>query len=143
MTRLLEGLLHFNRELDKSDKMLRTVDSLLKSGEITGKNGILNMEEGVKFETIYDSNCTITIASHPKRDTKTPKHCHLGIKEYLICTKGSFCFNMGNSMRILEVKDCASVPEGAEHSTTSLEDNSVLVAICIPEETAYKRSKCE
>ena len=140
MSKLTEGLKEVNGSLDLSREMLRTVDYLIKSGEMKKKGDIIQLGEGVDLKTIWGDNATISIATHSKAGNKVLSHCHEAIKEYLICVKGSFSVVLGGGIRILEEGGCASIPESVEHSVISLEDNSQLIAVCIPEDLAYKRS---
>ena len=106
--------------------------------------GILEMDEGIKFDTIYSNGSTVTIASYPNIGSRTPNHCHDDIVEYLICTQGSVSITFDGGYRILMAKECVSIPEGCIHSTVALENDSILIAICVPAEPTYTASmKCK
>ena len=102
--------------------------------------GKIEIKDGSNLKTIYSNGSTVTIASYPKLGMCTPSHCHTCITEYLICTKGSVSVSFNGGYRIMKAKECASIPEGAMHITTALEDDSELIAVCVPAEPSYTAS---
>ena len=125
-------------------KTNRQLDLMEHLEAVRTKPGILELKSGAIFNTIYSNGSTVTIASYPILGSRTPNHCHDGIVEYLICTKGSVSLTFEGGYRILRVKDCASVPESCMHSVTALDDNSELIAVCVPAEPTYTDSmKCK
>jgi len=127
-----------NKKTIEKASLLKQLQAASKV-EISG-NGIIELDKGVIFETIYANGATVTIAKYPKMGSKTPRHCHDGIIEYLICIKGSVSVSFEHGYRILNVKDCASIPEDTKHIVTALEDDSAILAICVPSEELYKSS---
>jgi len=126
--------------LDKATENLRTVSNLIKAGEIRMKNNALEMDAGIIFKTIYGDKATVTIAEYPKQGGRTPAHCHKASKEFLICITGQISVTFGKNYRVLKPGDCISLDKSIHHSCTALEDNSRLIAICVPEDEDYKRS---
>jgi len=127
----------------KTQDTLRTVAKLIEAGEIRRKGNMLEMDNSVTFNTIYGKDATVTIATYPKQGSQSPSHCHDKITEYLICIKGSFSAAFGKGYRILKMGECLSISNNVLHTITALEDNSTIVAVCVPEENAYLESmKC-
>jgi len=126
--------------IEKTREGLRTVGNLIKAGEMRHKGNIIEMDAGVIFKTIYGDRATITIAEYPRQGSRSPNHCHEKSKEYLICIVGSFSVAFDKSYRIIKAGECVSLDKILDHTVTSLEANSKLVAICVPEEDEYKRS---
>lgn len=137
----MSTLLKDIEEVNGMYKKLREKSQLLrKLNVIRMGKGVIELDKGITFETIYSNNGTVTITRYPKMGARTPSHCHDQVKEYLICNKGSFSVHFGGNFRVLKIKDCVSVPEGVEHTTTALEDNSELIAVCVPIEPLYAAS---
>ena len=124
------------KTLDKLD----LIQQLSRASKVRMGSGLIELDKSVVFNTIYANNATVTIATYPKTGSKTPKHCHDNITEYLICTKGSVSVSFDHGYRILHVKDCVSVPGSSNHTVTALEDSSELIAVCVPVEETYKAS---
>jgi hypothetical protein len=119
------------KKISEKAKLLTQLN-VLRMGE-----GVIELDKNIIFETIYSSGATITIAKYPKMGARVPNHNHEGIVEYLICNKGSFSINFANNFRVLKIRDCVSIPEGMVHTTTALQDNSELIAVCVPVEPLY------
>jgi len=134
LMRALKETIAINKETNEKLDLIRQLDA------VKTKPGVLELKAGVKLDTIFSNGSTITIASYPKMGSNTPTHSHKEIVEYLICTKGSVSVTFNGGYRILKVRECASIPEGCPHSTTALENNSEMIAICVPAEPAYKSS---
>lgn len=93
----------------------------------------------VSLETIYQNeDTTISIAKHQEIDTSYPKHIHAYSLEYLIVTRGRFTIRIDGGLRVMERGACATIPKGVEHTLVAMDDNSEMIAICIPPEKAYK-----
>ena len=125
-----------------------TISDLINLGQVLVKvNGRrrLEMEHNISLNTVFESEeCSVSIASCPEEGADYPVHRHEGIVEYLICLKGSFGITLPhNGYRILKEKECAKIPANIMHSTISLEKDSDIMGICLPQEPAYTSSKGE
>jgi len=125
-----------------------TIGDLINLGQILVKvNGRrrLETENNISVNTVFESEeVSVTIATCPDEGAAYPEHCHSGIVEYLICLKGSFGVTLPhNGYRILKEKECAKIPANVMHSTISLEKDSDIIGICLPQETAYTSDKGE
>ena len=123
-----------------------TVSDLIDLGQVLVKvNGRrrLQMEHNIEVDTVFESEeVSVTLAYCPKEGAEYPVHCHTGIVEYLICLKGSFGITLPhNGYRILKEKECAKIPPNVLHSSISLEPNSNIMGVCLPQEPAYTACK--
>ena len=93
----------------------------------------------ITISTVYqDKNITVTIGTFCKKDAVYPYHVHSDSIEYLIVSQGKFVIKFDDGVVFKTRGECMSVPNGVRHSCMSLEDNSIMVAICIPPERAYE-----
>jgi quercetin dioxygenase-like cupin family protein len=137
MTEILENLKVVSEITRKTNEKLDLLKKLLDVGDIRMRKDVAEIDKEIKIKTIYSNGATITTSVYRKGGVY-PDHCHNFIKEYLICTKGSFSVRLPGGQRVLQVKDCASVDADVQHSVIALDDYSELIAICIPAEPAYK-----
>ena len=135
-----ESLQELKEIFDRTSKKLVTINDLLEQGEIKIDNKLLKFNDDIELNNIYSNGSSVAIVKFPKKNKIYPVHCHDSVIEYLICTKGSFGVVFGNGYRVLKYKECASIPESTLHTVSALEDNSEMLAICIPFEEVYKRS---
>ena len=131
---ILEGVKETNNKVKNT---LRTVSNLIEVGEIRRKDNVLEVDGTIELKTIYGKGATITIGEYPKQGSQFPAHCHEDIMEYLICSKGSFSAAFGKGSRIIKTGECLSISQNVLHTITALEDNSTLIAVCVPEDSAY------
>ena len=136
---LLDGINSVLDSLQKTNGKLATLNSLLEAGEAKLFNGKLNFNK-VEIKTIHAERASISIGIWKKQGDRYPNHVHENTIEYLICTKGSFGLSLPHGYRIINYKDCASIPENMIHSVVALEDDSEMIGICVPSDEAYKRS---
>jgi len=141
---MTDSLKQVNEIFNRTNKELDTIKDLLEKGDMIIEGGRLKQNGNIELETIYDIDSTVSIGKFLKQGNIMKSHVHDNIVEYLICIKGSFGITLPYGYRILKIKDCASIPEGCLHSTTALEDISMIIAICVPAEKSYKESmkKC-
>lgn len=76
-------------------------------------------------------------AVYHKKNVIYPDHAHTNSIEYFIVIKGKFSVRIDTTIRVVTKGECCSVPVNAKHSVYALEDDSVLIAVCIPAEKAY------
>lgn len=129
-----------NKNILNTKKHLQTIDNLIAAGELRLHGDVLKADNSVELKTIYGNNGTITLCTIGLQGGRVPEHIHKDVMEYLICIKGSFRVDFANRHRVLSPAECASIPHNILHTVTALEDNSELVAVCVPEEIAYKNS---
>jgi len=124
----------------RTSKKLDTIKDLVEKGEMRIENRFLKQNNTLNIETIYAKEATISIGTWFKQGNMMKSHIHEGIIEYLICVRGSFGVSLPHGYRLMKTKDCAAIPENCLHSVTALEDDSKMIAVCIPAEEIYKRS---
>lgn len=135
------------KELDKiftrTEQKIVTINDILIKGDARIEDNFVKFKDGknnsIDVKTIYSNGVSISIGYYPSKNSLFPIHCHKNIREYLICLKGSFGITFGRGYCILKYKECSSIPENEIHSVNALEDNSELLAICIPQEEGYVR----
>jgi ethanolamine utilization protein EutQ (cupin superfamily) len=108
----------------------------LKRTVLKGEGFTFN--DSIELVTIYQNDTiTITYGIWRKANHIMPEHIHCDSVEHLLCTAGSIVVEYEGNKCILNKGDCLTIPKGISHTATSLEDNSILFAICIPPENAY------
>jgi quercetin dioxygenase-like cupin family protein len=142
MSVILETLKEATAITRKTNEKLDLLQKLLTVSNIRLQKGVAEIDEQIKIKTIYSNGATITTSVYRKGGLY-PDHCHDAIIEYLICIKGSFSVSLPGGHRILQIKDCASIPANIQHTVMALDDYSELIAICIPAEPAYKAIMCD
>lgn len=132
---------------EKASKLLHhieqkntTISNLIKAGELRTHGDVLTADNGVILETIYGQESTVTICKFRYAGGRVSEHIHANVSQYLICVRGSFNVLLPSGYRILLTSACVSIPQNCGHSITALEDNSELIAVCVPEDEAYKKS---
>ena len=125
--------------LEKIQDTQNTIDLLLKLGEFTSSS---NIEGKWRLEPLYSNhNCSLGMV-HIDNKTLGPckPHIHDDVKEYLICTCGSFVLNInGNDVRTLVEGDCAVVNPGEIHYSKPLCDNTHMAYVCVPCDKGMKQ----
>ena len=129
----IEGLQH----------RFRTIDNLIKAGEIRAHGDVLTADGGVLLKTIYGESSTVTIGKFSFTGGRVADHQHTGVAQYIICVKGSFNIQTSKWSRVITSSECASIPKSVVHSVTALEDDSELIGICVPEDSGYVKSMGE
>jgi len=117
----------------------QTIDMLLKLGEFTSSLGI---EGKWILEPLYSNKkCSVGMVHISTKDLGPCKpHVHKDVKEYLICTSGSFTLNInGNDIRTLKEGDCAVINPGEIHYSKPLCDNTQMTYVCIPGDKGMKQ----
>ena len=140
---LLENLVESNKRLDNVHLRLAGISSLLGLAleQVTplDRGAYIDGNIGVDIVTVFQTEeSTILYGIWKKANSCYPDHFHGESLEYLIVDKGRFTVKTAFGFRVLSKGDCMSLPIGVGHSVTSLEDDSRLMAICIPPEPAYK-----
>jgi len=126
--------------LDRVEKRARTIQSIIDAGEIKAHGNTSTMKETkIKFKTVYETDhVTVTPAFWECKGQRFISHTHANSKEYLICVRGRFLISIEGGQRVIGVGECVSIPKGTMHDGVSLEDNSEIVAVCIPAEEGYR-----
>lgn len=122
----------------RANQKLDTIKDLLDRGEMKIEQRLLKQNGNIEIQTLYAKEATISIGVWNKQGSIMKSHIHENIVEYLVCMKGSFGVTLPYGYRILKTKDCASIPENCLHSVVALEDNSKMVAVCVPAEKSYQ-----
>ena len=131
--------------LREATEMIKTANGKLdlvaqfsKAVTVRIRGNVMELDGQIKIETSHVGNgASITTGKYTKMGSKMPDHCHGDIVEFLICSQGSFSIGFPFGYRILKTGECASIPVNTEHSATALEDDSYLIAVCIPAEPTY------
>lgn len=132
-----------NLLLEQVNLKVKTVASLIKAGELRVHGDIITADNGVALRTIYGENSTITICRFKSFGGRVSDHIHKNVSEYLICVKGQFNVQFKGGYRILLPAQCVSIPPNWLHSVTALEEESELIAVCVPEEISFLPEKPE
>lgn len=129
-----------SQKIELMNNRLRTIDNLIKAGEIRAHGDVLTADNQVMLKTIYGDNSTVTIGKFNLIGGRVTDHVHQGVAQFIICVKGSFKIITPDWSRVILPSDCASIPKEITHSVTALEDDSELIAVCVPEEQNYVKS---
>ena len=121
----------------------RTIDNLIKAGEIRTHGDVLTADKEVLLKTIYGDASTVTIGKFGLIGGQVTDHIHPEVAQYIICVKGSFNIQTSKWSRVIYPADCAAIPKSILHSVTALENSSELIAVCVPEDGAYLKSMGE
>ena len=134
----LEQMAENSRKLDAVQKRLQTMFSVQPPLVEVRELGGVTFDKSIEVETVFETPAvTVTKCICPTKGLVYPLHSHENSKEYLICVSGSFIITFESGSKPVAKGDCVSIPLGVQHSSTSLEPNSVLLGICIPPEGAY------
>lgn len=127
--------------LDRASDMLYTVEQLIKLGSLKRKGNVISSPLNV--ETVYDKDASVVVIEQGNKGDVFPTHKHEGAVQFLICIQGRFSINFEGTtiVRILNAKECASVPENQAHSVHCLENGSKLIGVVIPIDPAYRKYK--
>ena len=143
MSILLDKLQTTSDSMDKTFARLSRLGIMFKQKEnITTTGDGFSIDNDIEIKTIYeDAFCNITNCIWHKAHKLYPLHCHNDSFEYLTVTNGSFLVSFGSASRIVKKGECVSLPTSVQHSVMSLEDESSMLALCIPPEKAYSTCK--
>lgn len=143
MSEILDKLFKTNIRIDLVNEKLKNVAKILSHPD-QDLNIVTTKPEGILFNntidltTIYQNNeITITYGIWKFAHHAMPEHIHHDSLEYLICTKGSVAIKIAENIYTLKVGDYFMIAKGINHLVTSLEDDTMVFAICIPPEKAY------
>lgn len=148
MSEILDKMATINKKYDSSLTRLDAIRKLflhpLELDDISYmKKGFIYSGD-IEINTIYqDNHSTITLGLFRKRDSLYPYHVHSDSVEYLIIARGKFVIKFDDGVVFKTVGECMSVPQGIRHSCMSLEDDSLVIGLCIPPEDAYKIEECK
>ena len=144
----LAKLRESNLKIDAVNKRLDALGHMLVNSAVIKKfvpkfAGFNFADNSIEVTTVFQTdNVTVTLGIYHKKNIEYPEHCHKDSVEYLIPMKGSFLVKFDN-------KNTATISKGENvlmqigclHTCTALEDESELLAICIPPEVAYMQSE--
>jgi quercetin dioxygenase-like cupin family protein len=92
----------------------------------------------VSLTTILQtSEMTVSLACFARKGDKYGFHSHVDSLEYLIVSKGTFLIVVAGTPRVMVKGECCSMPKGMLHSGEALEDDTQVLAVCVPPEPAY------
>ena len=139
---VLDKLRESNLKIDVVNERLDALSLMLVNSSdlkyMTPKYAGFIYDNSIDITTMFQSNTTtITLGVWHKKSQIYPEHSHKDSIEYLICLNGSFSVKFSFCNRIVKKGECVSLPVNVIHSCTSLEDESEMLAICIPPEKAY------
>jgi mannose-6-phosphate isomerase-like protein (cupin superfamily) len=140
-SRIIEIIKENSKKIEKATNRLDCLATLFNAPEskFTTKNGGFCYEDNIEASTVFQTeDTTVTLAIWKKAQAVYPVHCHKDSVEYLMVIKGSFLLKFGGAVRIMSKGECASIPAGVDHTVTSLEGDSQMLAVCIPPEIAYQ-----
>lgn len=129
-----------NEKIERMQTRLRTIDNLIKAGEIRAHGDVLTADKQVMLQTIYGEDSTVTVGEFGLVGGRVSDHIHEGVAQFIVCVKGSFNIVTSKWARVIHPSDCASIPKDVTHSVTALENDSKLIAVCVPEEGNYVKS---
>lgn len=142
LTKLFEN----NLKIDKiNDRLARIGNILLEPNDIkkvVPKYAGFVYDDSIEICTLYQSeDATVTHGVWHKKGFEYPNHCHECSVEHLIPLKGSFSVAYCGTRTTIRKGDYLIIPVGEPHICVSLEDESEMLAICIPPEPAYSRQE--
>jgi mannose-6-phosphate isomerase-like protein (cupin superfamily) len=128
-----------NIDLEKTYQTSLNIGKVFAVNELRAINGggMVEVDKQVILKNIWSNKASVTWGKWAGAGSKYPDHMHEESSEYLICITGSFSVTFSKYIRILKIGECVSLPKKTIHSVTALEDNSEMMAICVPEEQAY------
>lgn len=121
-------------------KMQRTVDDLLKAGELHLCGDCLQIGEGAGvLKSIYSNGITVNLTKFAKKGAIYPAHCHLDSTQIIICTQGAFIVTFGNMLgRSVHPGEVVVLKPHEMHSLQTIEDNTETLDVCVPKESSYQ-----
>jgi quercetin dioxygenase-like cupin family protein len=127
-------------KVENIKKMQRTVDNLLKAGELHLCNGCLKIGEGAGVvKSIYSNGITVNITNFKVKGAVYPAHCHPDSQQILICTRGAFVITFENMQaRSVHPGEVCVLKPKEMHTLQTIEDDTETVDVCVPREKAYQ-----
>jgi quercetin dioxygenase-like cupin family protein len=143
----LAKLRESNLKIDAVNKRLDALGHMLVNSSAVTKfipkfAGFDFAEHSIEVTTVFQTeNITVTLGIYHIKNVEYPEHCHKESIEYLIVMKGVFLIKFGKGSRIISKGECVSLDIDCLHTCTALENESEIIAICVPPELAYTQSE--
>jgi quercetin dioxygenase-like cupin family protein len=135
-----EKLEILNSIIDRTNGKLHTIMALLEKGEMLANHNKLILSDSMEIQTVYENKASVSIGKFKYRGDKMVEHEHSNITEYIICVSGKINIYYNQEVKTLNYKECILMPANTPHSIEVLEDDTELVAVCVPADEGYKRS---
>jgi quercetin dioxygenase-like cupin family protein len=140
-TQILERLNSNSRMFDNVSLRLDALQSLFRGDrgvEIQPTETGFYLNPDVSLTTVFQTeDTTVSMAVFSKKGVRFGFHKHLGSVEYIIVAKGTFLIVVAGVPRVMNKGECCSMPKGMLHSGEAMEDDTQVLAICVPPEPAY------
>ena len=143
----LAKLRESNLKIDAVNKRLDALGQMLVNSSIVRKfvpkfAGFNFADDSIEVTTVFQTdNVTVTLGIYHKKNIEYPEHCHNESIEYLIPMKGKFLVKFDGLQAIISKGENVRLEIKCIHTCVALEDESELLAICIPPEKAYMQSE--
>lgn len=128
-----------NNIIARTNGKLNTIVELLNRGEMKLTETSLIVSDDIEIKTVFENKATVSVAEFKCAGCTMHPHEHTNVAEYLICANGKVNVHYNDTDHIVNYKECVLVPNDTLHTVTALEDNTELIAVCIPAEIGYKR----
>ena len=129
-----------NNIIARTNGELHTIVELLNRGEMKLTANSLIVSDDIEIKTVFENKATVSVANFKYANCSMTMHEHHNVEEYLICANGKANIYYNDTDHFINYKECILVPSNTLHIVTALEDNTELIAVCIPAEEGYKRS---
>ena len=128
------------KKVDEIKIIQRTVDDLLKAGELHFSGCCLTIGNGAGVvKSLYTNHISVNITNYKLKGAVYPSHCHNESQQIIICTKGALVVTFGNmNSRSLHPGEVAVLKPKELHSIQTIEDDSETIDVCVPKEPAYQ-----
>jgi quercetin dioxygenase-like cupin family protein len=140
-TQILERLHSNSRMFDNVSLRLDALQHLFRgdrSVELQPTETGFYLNKDVSLTTVFQTeDTTVSLAVFTHKGVHFGFHKHNLNVEYVIVTRGSFMINIAGTCRLMKRGECAAFPKGVVHSGESMEDDTQVLAICVPPEPAY------
>lgn len=134
-----EELDALNNIIARTNGKLHTIVELLNRGEMKLTETSLLASDDIEIKTVFENKATVSVAEFKHAGCTMTMHEHQNVEEYLICASGKVNVRYNDADHFINYKECVLVPSSTLHTVTALEDNTELIAVCIPAEEGYKR----
>jgi len=127
-------------KIESIKKLQRTVDDLLKAGELHLCGNTLKIGEGAGVaKSLYSNGITVNKTNYPKKGAIYPVHCHPNSTQIIICTKGAFVMTFENMRsRSVHIGEPVVLKPQELHSLQTIEDDTETIDVCVPKEKSYQ-----
>lgn len=129
-----------NDIIDRTNGKLHTIMALLEKGEMQTNHNKLILSDSAEIQTVYENRASVSVGRFKYRGDKMVEHEHKNITEYIICVSGQIDVHYNQEVKTINYKECILIPANTPHSIEVLEDDTELVAVCIPADEGYRRS---